>query len=205
MRTIWLTFFLLFLVPHVAFAEEQVSLLNIPDSVKPVEAILIPNVKDGTSATVSHRTVEVVRNGQRGQTVKVALESKDIAPGTLLTIVGHVPGGEIFASPLQEVREGNPPPQRLEAACKAGEPRKSLAGLTDESLRKLIDIRERKKQLLVDRLKAEFTPELYSSFRQQERRFGLNYSKPLDDTLNADELIDRLLTIISLSGLTEAR
>lgn len=203
MKIIFAALLVVSLLPRSAFAGDQVS-LSIPDSVKPVEAILIPNVKDGNSATVGHRTVEIVKSGLRGQTVKVALESKDVAPGTLLTVVGHVPGGEMFASPLQEVGESTPPPQRLETSCKAGEPRKSLAGLTDDSLRKLIDIRERKKQLLIDRLKAEFTPELYSSFRQQEKRFGLNYSKPLDETLNSDELVDRLLAIVSLSGLTEA-
>jgi len=141
-----------------------------------------------------------VKDGSPGQKVRIALQSEDLAPGILLSIIGHAPGGDFFATPLQEVRESDPVPETLSTSCKSGETRKSLASLSDESLRKLIEIRERKKELLIERLKLELTPALYATFRQQERRLGIKFDHLIDDSLGSDELIARLVVLVSISS-----
>ena len=168
----------------------------------PIDALLIPPAAAGTRDHALHRGVKVVSRGPAAVEVRVEAKPEDFVPGMLFTIFSRSSDGIIVASPLKLVMEYEKAPITVKAECGSTGLDARLAELPDESLKKLVDIREKKIELLFERLQQQLDPATIKKLAELEKTAGLSYPREFSRDLPRSELITRLLT---LNALVQAR
>lgn len=197
-----LSFLAAVLVP-VSFASAETPLPEIRTTIETpaqiIEALLIPPATPATRARAVHRAITVVNATKSETEVRIDTKPEDYVPGTLYTIFSRSKSGRVSASPLRVLSDTEPAPQEFPATCQGeGKDLKKLEVLPEASLRKLIEIRSRKKALLIERIRASLSPEVIERVNAAETEQGLSSGAPFSRALADDELIQRMLILASV-------
>ena len=175
---------------------------KIESDAEPIDALLIPPAAEGTRDHALHRAVKVISRGPAAVEVRVEAKPEDFVPGMLYTIFSRSSDGLVVASPLKLVMEYETAPITVKAECGTTGLDGRLTELPDESLKKLVEIREKKIELLFERLQQQLEPATVKKLAELEKTAGLSYPREFSRDLPRTELITRLLT---LNALIQAR
>ena len=144
------------------------------------------------------REAEVREKGKNRWDIVVKLKPTDYSLDNQLTAIATTQSGKVLASRVRTLSEGPLPTDPHDVAC--GDDLglnyfEKLFALDDAKLAALIDIRKQKRDLLLQKLGQEITPELAKAILEWEQERGLSGEGAYSARLPATTLTRRLVTL----------
>lgn len=191
MRLLNLIFNIILFIPLTLAAEDPSTTLFFPD---------VRNVEQAAGLIYSNdKTIQTAANwrfdDQRGGTfvtVKIPRSSNTKTSLVSGAVITNEKG--LIMGPLTFI--DLPDPRSLVPICKAVEVPAELASAKEAPLTSLVEIRERRVQLLIKQFEAAADRPLIDRLSKLERGFGFEYKEPLNLSLPPAELASRLDTLL---------
>jgi hypothetical protein len=174
--------------------------IHIPRQLENPSAVIFGSEVQRTIPRIERVPVKMEQETGGGFVAEISLP--DDAVERWLTIVGTLPGSGITASPIQSLSAGEENTARISASCAESDrntAHQKLSALKATALKQLVDIREKKRELLLQRLRSQLTPPIVHVLRAAEEAYGLTTQPPFSADLPAEQLLWRLAVIQSMA------
>ena len=181
-------------LPSAAENAPGAATFVLPGKVFDLSATILPLAQ---GAKIEHKIVAAWAGKNGNTAVSIPIEDKDETPPRLVAFSGVNSDGEKYISEMRRLT-GIDESVPGKYSCQKSERQladEKLNILKDSSLQELVDIREKKRALLLERVRSQLTPGVIKSLRKLESQYGLTSTPELSVELPTEQLLWRLLLL----------
>ena len=191
-----------------AFAGELKSTIRIEidRELKQARAIvfsILPPAVGRLQDSTERRPVELAKKNDRGRTIaSIMIRADDAASERVVTVIGTDTLGADVLTEVRSLGVSGQAAGALTAACTENlreSAYEKLPQLKPQALQELVEIRKKRRELLLQRLRSQLTPNVLDTLRAAETAYGLTKDPPLSADLPLNDLTWRLITIQSMA------